>query len=109
MALVDVSYTFTIIDVRGYGKSSDGGLLTRSILGKSLKVNTLNILNHRLTRHDMCKLAFSGSSMRLAVSSDCPQEGVLSPLLHCLVVDDSIARLNGGDTHNKVTLMTFVF
>ena len=47
MALVDASYKFTIIDVGGYGKSSDGGLLTRSILGKSLEPNTLNIPNSK--------------------------------------------------------------
>jgi len=31
----------------GYGKSSDGGLFTRSILRKSLEVNTLNIPNSK--------------------------------------------------------------
>jgi hypothetical protein len=41
--LVDASYKFTIIDVSGHGKSSDGGIFTRSILRKSLEVNTLNI------------------------------------------------------------------
>ena len=66
------------------------------------------ILKHRLTRHDMCNLAFSGSSMRLAVSSDCPQGGVLSPPPQCLVVD-SITRLNGVDTYTRVRLTTFVF
>ena len=33
----------TIIDIGGYGKSSDGGLFARSTLGKSLEANTLNI------------------------------------------------------------------
>ena len=46
-ALVDASYKFTIIDVSGHGKSSDGGLFTRSILGKSLEANTLNIPNSK--------------------------------------------------------------
>jgi hypothetical protein len=36
LALVDANYKFTIIDIGGYGKSSDGGLFARSILGKSL-------------------------------------------------------------------------
>ena len=45
--MVDANYKFTIIDVGGYGKSSDGGLLTRSILGKSLEPNTLNIPNSK--------------------------------------------------------------
>ena len=66
------------------------------------------ILNHRLTRHGMCELAFSGSSMEIALSSGCPQGGLLSPLLGFLVVDDSIARLTGGDSYTRVTLMTFV-
>ena len=47
MALIDANYKFTIIDVGGYGKSSDGGLFTRSIWGKSLEPNTLNIPNSK--------------------------------------------------------------
>jgi hypothetical protein len=46
--LVDDNYKFTIIDVGGYGKTSDGGLFTRSILGKSLEANMLNIPNSKL-------------------------------------------------------------
>ena len=34
-------------------------------------------------------------SLRFAISRGCPQGGVLSPLLWCLVVDDLIARLSG--------------
>jgi hypothetical protein len=33
LALVDANYKFVIIDVGGYGKSSDGGLFSRSGLG----------------------------------------------------------------------------
>ena len=47
LALVDANYKFTIMDVGGYGKSSDGGLFTRSILGKSLENITLNISNSK--------------------------------------------------------------
>jgi hypothetical protein len=43
LTLVDANYKFTIIDVSGYDKSSDGGLFTRSILRKSLEAKTLNI------------------------------------------------------------------
>jgi len=46
--VVDANYEFTIIDLGGYGKSSDGGLFTRSILGKSLEASTLNISNSKL-------------------------------------------------------------
>jgi hypothetical protein len=45
--LVDVIYKCTIIFFCGYGKSSDVGLLTRSILGKSLEANTVNISNSK--------------------------------------------------------------
>jgi hypothetical protein len=38
---------FTTIDVGGNGKSSDGGPFTRSILGKSLEANRLNIPNSK--------------------------------------------------------------
>jgi hypothetical protein len=34
--------------------------------------------------------------MRVAVSRDCLQEGILSPLLWCLFVGDVMARLNMG-------------
>ena len=47
MALVDANYKFTLIELGGYGKSSDGGLFTKSILGKSLEANTLNIPNSK--------------------------------------------------------------
>jgi len=45
LALVDASYKFTIIDVSGYGKSSDEGLLLRSFFGNSLEAKTLSIPN----------------------------------------------------------------
>ena len=48
--MVDANYKFSIIDLGGYGKSSDGGLFTRSILGKSLEANTLNIPNSKARR-----------------------------------------------------------
>jgi hypothetical protein len=35
-------------------------------------------------------------SARFAISRDCPQGGVLSPLLWCLVVNDLLTRLSGG-------------
>jgi hypothetical protein len=38
----------------------------------------------------------SGSSKIVVVIRGCPQGGVLSTLLWCLVVEDLIARLNGG-------------
>jgi hypothetical protein len=41
LALVDADYKFVTIDLGGYGKSSDGGLFSRSILGKSLEENAL--------------------------------------------------------------------
>jgi hypothetical protein len=35
-------------------------------------------------------------SLRFAISRGCPQGGVLSPLLWCLVVNDLLTRLGGG-------------
>ena len=58
MALVDANYKFTIIDVGGYGKSSDGGLFTSSILGKSLEASTLNIPNSKPPHNIEEPLAF---------------------------------------------------
>jgi hypothetical protein len=37
--------------------------------------------------------------LRVVVSRGCPQGGVLSPLLWCLVVDDLIARLSMGGVY----------
>ena len=37
-----------------------------------------------------------GSYVWLAISKGCPQVGVLSPLLWCLLVDDLLARLSGS-------------
>jgi hypothetical protein len=36
------------------------------------------------------------TTLKFAISRGCPQGGVLSPLLWCLVVDDLITRLSGG-------------
>ena len=47
LALVHATYKFTIIDAVWYGKSSDRGLFTNSILGKSLETNKHNIPNSK--------------------------------------------------------------
>jgi hypothetical protein len=39
---------------------------------------------------------FNDISLRFAISTGCPQGGVLSPLLWCLVVNDLITRLSGS-------------
>jgi hypothetical protein len=38
----------------------------------------------------------NGFSIRLVISRGCPQGGVLSLLLWCLVIDDLLARLSGN-------------
>jgi hypothetical protein len=40
--------------------------------------------------------AVNETSMRVAISRGCPQGGVLSPLLWCLVVNDLLTRLSGS-------------
>jgi len=42
-----------------------------------------------------------GSFKRAEVSRGCPQGGVLSPLLWCLVVDELIIGLNRGGVHTQ--------
>jgi hypothetical protein len=44
----------------------------------------------------MAIATLNGSSVGLTISRGCPQGGVLSPLLWCLVVDDLLTRLSGG-------------
>jgi len=41
-------------------------------------------------------VTLNGFSVGLAISRGCPQGGVLSPFLWCLVVNDLLARLSGG-------------
>jgi hypothetical protein len=41
-------------------------------------------------------VALNETSMRVMIYRGCPQGGVLSPLLWCLVVNDLITRLSGG-------------
>jgi hypothetical protein len=41
-------------------------------------------------------VTLNGTSVGLAISRGCPQGGVLSPLLWCLVVDNLLTRLSGG-------------
>jgi len=47
-------------------------------------------------------------SLRFAISRGCPQGGVLSPLLWCLVVNYLITRLSGSGVLSKDTQMTYV-
>jgi hypothetical protein len=54
-------------------------------------------------------VALNETSMRVAISRGCPQGGVLSPLLWCLVVNDLITRLSGSGSSFKGTRMTYVF
>ena len=42
-----------------------------------------------------------GFSRKVGVSRSCPQGGVLSPLLWCLVGDELIAKLNGGGVYTQ--------
>lgn len=48
LALVDPCYNFIVIDVGGYGKNSDGGILSNSNFGKALQSKRLNIPNKRV-------------------------------------------------------------
>jgi len=41
-------------------------------------------------------VTLNGISLRFMISRGCPQGGVLSPLLWCLVVNDLLTRLSGG-------------
>ena len=49
----------------------------------------------------MAAATLGGSSKSVVVFRGCPQGGVLSPLLWCLVVDDLIASLNGDGIHTQ--------
>jgi hypothetical protein len=41
-------------------------------------------------------VTLNGFSVGLVISRGCPQGGVLSPFLWCLVINDLLARLSGG-------------
>jgi len=43
MAIVDPDYKFICVDVGGYGRNSDGGILEESTMGKRLEAGTLNV------------------------------------------------------------------
>lgn len=43
LALVGADYKFIAVDIGSYGKNSDGGIFSRSALGKGLQNNTLDI------------------------------------------------------------------
>lgn len=42
LSIVGPDYKFICVDVGGYGKNSDGGILEESVLGQRLKINKLN-------------------------------------------------------------------
>ncbi|XP_023228048.1 protein ALP1-like [Centruroides sculpturatus] len=43
MAIVDANYKFICVDIGAYGKNSDGGIFSNSIIGKALPADTLNV------------------------------------------------------------------
>ena len=43
MALVDANYNFVFVDVRAYGKQSDGSVFSHSALGKLMNEGALNL------------------------------------------------------------------
>lgn len=43
LAVVDAEYRFRVIDVGGYGRSSDGGILANSAFGEALRSGTLHL------------------------------------------------------------------
>ena len=53
-------------------------------------------LEGRMATATLCRF-----SRNIGGSRGCPQGGVLSPLLWCLVVDELIARLNGGGVYTQ--------
>ncbi|XP_048020927.1 protein ANTAGONIST OF LIKE HETEROCHROMATIN PROTEIN 1-like [Megalobrama amblycephala] len=43
LAVVDAKYRFRVIDVGGYGRTSDGGILANSAFGQALRAGTLHL------------------------------------------------------------------
>ncbi|XP_008183391.1 protein ALP1-like [Acyrthosiphon pisum] len=43
LALVDADYKFIAIDVGSYGRNSDGGIFSQSVIGQKLNNKTLNV------------------------------------------------------------------
>ncbi|KAM3620501.1 uncharacterized protein V6R79_024560 [Siganus canaliculatus] len=48
LAVVDARYCFRVIDVGGYGRTSDGGILANSAFGQALRSGTLQLPADRL-------------------------------------------------------------
>jgi hypothetical protein len=48
LALINANYKFVVVDIGGYGKSSDGGTFSNSVFGKRLEESRLNIPEPRL-------------------------------------------------------------
>lgn len=41
LAIVDANYKFVLVDIGGYGKSSDGGIFVASVTGRAFRQQTL--------------------------------------------------------------------
>ena len=48
LAVVDANYCFRVVDVGGYGRTSDGGILANSAFGQALRSGTLQLPADRL-------------------------------------------------------------
>jgi hypothetical protein len=49
----------------------------------------------------LVEATLGGFTRSVLVSRGCPQEGVLLPLVWCLVVNELLARLNGGGAYSQ--------
>jgi len=58
--------------------------------------------NRTTLKGQLAMATLGGLSRSVGVSRGCPQGGVLSPVLWCLVVNELLARLSDGGLYSRI-------
>ena len=82
-------------DIQGAFDNAPTHAITKALTAKLTKPHIVGWINHMLeTRHVTAEL--ENSNLIVRTTRGCPQGGVLSPLLWCLIVDDLLKVINGN-------------
>ena len=94
------TYLGVFLDIEGAFTNTSYDSMCAALFKQGVDYTIIRWIRTTLEDH-LAAATLGGLFKRVIVSRGCPQGGVLSLLLWCLVVDDLIARLNGGGIYTQ--------
>jgi hypothetical protein len=86
------------LDIEGAFNYTSFDSMCNALIGRGVSSTIVQWVRATLEGR-LATATLNDTFVRIAVSRGCPQGGVLSPLLWCLVVNDVIARLSMGGVY----------